>query len=89
MSAAPGDPAFVLTCAGLEKMPDPMIKPTTRDKPLRYVKLLCFSKLPPPFSACVGSSPVLEGAPIAVYPPAVVDESGNRFEAKSNADETE
>lgn len=69
-------------------MPEPMIRPMTRASPLRKVKLLCFSKLPP-LRACVGSSPVPDGAPIAVYPLAVVVESGKRFEAKSKADETE
>ena len=35
ISDAPGEPALVLTWLGDEKMPEPMIRPTTSDKPLR------------------------------------------------------
>ena len=65
ISAAPGDPAFLFTCAGDEKMPLPMISPITSDSPLRYVRLLFFSS-DPPLSALVGSSAGLAGAPSAV-----------------------
>jgi hypothetical protein len=87
MSDAPGDPAFWFTWLGEEKIPEPIIRPTTRDKPLRYVRDFCFSK-EPPFRAFVGSSTVFDGAPRAVYP-AAVEDKGKRFGAKSKADETE
>ena len=64
-------------------MPEPMIAPTTSETPFRYVSDLCFSNETP-----LRSAGVVEGRPRAVYPP-VVDERGNRFEAKSKAEETE
>ena len=67
-------------------MPLPIISPTTNDSPLRYVKLLFFSN-EPPLSAFDGSKAGLEGAPSAVYPCAVL-ERGNRFGAKSKAEDT-
>lgn len=83
MREAPYDPAFVLTCVGDEKIPEPMINPTIRDKPLMYVSDLCFSS-DAPFS----SNGLELESPNAEYP-AAVDESGKRFEAKSKAEETE
>jgi hypothetical protein len=65
MSDAPGDPAFLFTWDGDEKMPLPIMSPTTSERPLRYVRLLFFSS-EPPLSAFVGSSAGLEGAPSAV-----------------------
>lgn len=64
-----------------------MINPITRDSPLRKVKLLCFSK-PPPFNACVGSIDCDVGPPRAVYPAPAVEESGNKFDAKSKVEDT-
>jgi hypothetical protein len=87
INAAPGDPAFVLTWLGLEKMPDPIINPTINDKPFKYVKVLCFSRLPPPKAACPSDAEV--GAPIGAYPLPVVEDRGNRFEEKSKAEEIE
>jgi hypothetical protein len=78
---------LIFTLAGLEKMPEPIIKPMTRLRPFRYVRDLCFSK-DPPLRACVASNPPAVGVPIAVYPPLVWDR-GKRFEAKSKAEETE
>ena len=83
MSEAPYDPAFILTWAGEEKIPEPMIKPTIKDRPLRYVRDLCFSREIP-----FRSKGLELGSPKAEYP-AAVDERGKRFEAKSKADETE
>lgn len=74
---------MMLTWAGDEKIPEPMINPMIRERPLRYVRDLCFSREAP------FKSRVLElGSPKAEYP-AAVDESGKRFEAKSKAEETE
>ncbi len=81
---APGEPALTLTWLGDEKMPEPMIKPTISDRPLRYVKVLCFSNDPPP-RAPVGLLAEAE-APIGAYPAPVVDDSGKRFEVKSKLD---
>lgn len=72
-----------MTLAGDEKMPLPMIRPTTNDRPLRYVKLLCLSKLCAPLS----KFGVL-GVPNDVYP-GPEDESGNRELLKSKAEDTE
>lgn len=83
MREAPYDPAFVLTWVGDEKIPEPMINPTIRDRPLRYVSDLCFSSEAP-----FRSNGLELGSPNAEYP-AAVDESGKRFEAKSKAEETE
>lgn len=83
INAAPGEPALLFTLAGEEKMPLPMIKPTTSDSPLRYVKLLFLSKL------CVTPSKCgVLGVPREVYPGPDVDR-GKRVELKSNALETE
>jgi hypothetical protein len=84
---APGDPVCELTCAGEEKIPDPMINPTTNDRPLRYVKVLFFSKF---CRAARLSRPseALDGFPRAVYPPPV-EERGKRAGVKSKAEETE
>ena len=64
-----------------------MIKPTTRDKPFRYVKVLFFSRFcsVPRLSR---DSETADGLPNAVYPPAV-DERGNRAGVKSKAEDTE
>jgi hypothetical protein len=83
---APGDPAFLFTCDGEEKMPLPITSPMTSDSPFRYVRLLFLSN-EPPLSALVGSSAGFDGAPNAVYPCAVLDR-GKRFGAKSNAEDT-
>ena len=84
---APGDPTCELTCAGEENIPEPMIKPTTRDNPFRYVKVLFFSRF------CseprCRSSETADGFPSAVYPPPAVDESGNRAGVKSKAEDIE
>lgn len=76
-----------LTWLGDEKMPDPIIKPTIRDRPLRYVRVLYFSKDPPPRPPL--GLPAVVGAPMGAYPAPVVEERGKRFAAKSNVDETE
>jgi hypothetical protein len=64
-----------------------MIKPTTRDKPFRYVKVLFFSRFcsAPRLSR---DSETADGLPSAVYPPAV-DERGKRAGVKSKAEDTE
>lgn len=72
-----------MTLAGEEKMPLPMINPTTKDSPFRYVKLLLRSKLCPPKS----NAGVL-GVPMEVYPGPEAD-NGKREALKSNALETE
>lgn len=83
ISAAPGDPAFVLTWLGDEKMPEPMMEPMMRERPLRNVRDLCFSR-----ERLLMSRGPARGAPSTLYP-AAVEESGKRFDAKSNAEETE
>jgi hypothetical protein len=72
-----------LTEAGDEKIPDPIIKPTTSDRPFMNVKLLFFSRL-----CCPASTFGAEGVPSAEYP-APEDVRGNIAPAKSKADETE
>ena len=62
-------------------MPEPMIRPTTKEMPLRYVIDLCFSNEGP-------SRGLYIGVPSAVYPAAVV-ERGKRLFAKSKAEDME
>jgi hypothetical protein len=74
---------LLFTLAGEEKIPLPIIKPMTSERPFKYVKLLCFSKL-----CCAPKSCGVLGVPKAVYP-APEEESGNSALLKSKALETE
>ena len=86
MSAAPRDPALELTAAGEEKMPEPMIKPTTSESPFKKVKLLFLSKLCwAPDSKPWG----VPGVPSGAYPPAPEALRGKSALLKSKALETE
>jgi hypothetical protein len=81
---APGDPALLLTLAGEEKIPLPMMTPTTSDSPFKKVKLLFLSR----FCCPKVSNEVVFGVPRAVYP-APEDVRGNNALLKSNVLETE
>ena len=75
---------MLFTLAGLEKIPEPMIKPIIKDSPFKNVKLLFLSKLCCPPKSKFG----VFGVPSAVYP-APDAESGNNALLKSKALETE
>ena len=76
-----------MTWPGAEKIPEPIIKPTIRESPFKYVNVLCFSKDTPP-SPVAGSDGAM-ASPIRAYPLAVVDDNGKRLDVNSKADDTE
>lgn len=69
-------------------MPEPIINPTTKDRPFKNVKVLFFSKFCK-FPRRSRDNETAEGFPKAVYPPPDVEERGKRAGVKSNADDTE
>ena len=64
------------------------MRPITRDRPFKYVNVLCFSRFPPSSMPWCCSAPGVDGAPRGAYP-TVVDVRGNSAGVKSKADETE
>src|SRR5450432_1276449 len=64
------------------------MRPITRERPFKYVNVLCFSRFPPSRMPRCCSTPGVDGAPSGAYPP-VVEVKGNSAGVKSKADETE
>lgn len=75
---------MLLTLAGEEKIPLPMIKPIINDNPFKVVRLLFLSRLCCPLPSKFG----VLGVPKAVYP-GPDDDRGNRALLKSKALDTE